>query len=183
MRVRKSFLCAYHFLLQLYPSDFRKRFAPEMLELAEAAAPTEWPLIFGDTSVAIVRCWVEAAAIRPTAMPAEPNGYLALGESRLTPFRLLQGFAGAIAIILGLCYVSSLEYWQLPSYPECKPISTKDALSRARTEIALGSNTKERLLFPRAVWDGIKTPSGRTFVQPELGFPAPRTHTTHYAGY
>jgi hypothetical protein len=122
--------CAYRFLLQLYPSAFRKRFGPEMLELAEAAETTEWPLSFGDTSVVIIRSWAEAAATHSTATRAEPNGYLALGESSLTPSRLFQGFALAVAMILGLCYISSLEYWQLPSYPQCEPIST-GALNRA----------------------------------------------------
>ena len=73
MRVRRCLLCAYRLLLQLYPSAFRKRFAPEMLELAEAAETTEWPLIFGDTSVAIIRSWAEAAATHSTATRAEPN--------------------------------------------------------------------------------------------------------------
>ena len=55
MSARLCLLWAYRCLLQLYPPAFRKRFAVEMLELAEAAEPREWPLIFGDTSVAIVR--------------------------------------------------------------------------------------------------------------------------------
>ena len=140
MRVRRSLLCAYRGLLRLYPPAFRKRFAGEMLELAEAAEPGEWALIFGDTIVAIMRCWVEAAATRPTAMPVEPNGYLALGESPLTAFRLFQGFALAIVMILGLCYVSSLPYWQLPSDPQCKPTSTEGGLNRARAETLLSSD-------------------------------------------
>jgi hypothetical protein len=52
MSTRLCLLWAYRCLLQLYPPAFRKRFAVEMLELAEAAEPREWPLIFGDTSVA-----------------------------------------------------------------------------------------------------------------------------------
>jgi hypothetical protein len=140
VRVRRSLLRAYRGLLRLYPPAFRKRFAGEMLELAEAAEPGEWALIFGDTSVTIIRRWVEAAATRPTAMPVEPNGYLALGESPLTAFRLFQGFALAIVMILGLCYVSSLPYWQLPSDPQCKPTSTEGGLNRARAETLLSSN-------------------------------------------
>ncbi|MGA7907635.1 MAG: hypothetical protein WCA16_09545 [Candidatus Sulfotelmatobacter sp.] len=59
MTARGGVLLGYRVLLQLYPAAFRKRFAPEMLQVAEAAEPAEWPLIFGDTGVAIVRCWME----------------------------------------------------------------------------------------------------------------------------
>jgi hypothetical protein len=61
MNIRRGLLGTYRLLLQLYPPEFRKRFAPEMLELAEAAEAREWPLIFGDTSVAIIRCWTEGS--------------------------------------------------------------------------------------------------------------------------
>ena len=77
MTTQRSFLFGYRLLLQLYPDAFRRRFASEMLELAEAAEPTEWPLIFGDTSVAIIRCWFEGT--RSAAVIAEPNAYLSLG--------------------------------------------------------------------------------------------------------
>ena len=114
MRVRPGLLWAYRLLLRLYPPTFRKRFAPEMLELAEAAEPEEWPLIFGDTSVAIVRCWLEPAATRSAALPAGQDAYLALGESALTASRLLQGLVLSTAMLVGLCYFGSLGYLELP---------------------------------------------------------------------
>ena len=79
MTLRRCLLCTYRLLLQLYPYAFRQRFAPEMLELAEAADPDEWPLIFSDTSLAIVRCWLKPSATTSTLAPAEQDAYLALG--------------------------------------------------------------------------------------------------------
>jgi hypothetical protein len=113
MSLRLS-LWAYRFLLQLYPPAFRKRFAAEMLELAEAAEPAEWTLILGDTSVAIVRCWLEPIACRSAAVPAGPDAYLALGESSLSTARLFQGLVLSTAILVGLCYFGSLGYLELP---------------------------------------------------------------------
>ena len=123
MSIRRCLLSTYRLLLQLYPPAFRKRFAPEMLELAEAADPTEWPLIFGDTSVAIVRSWLEPSATSSTAVPAGQDTYLALGGFALTGSRILQGFALSIAIFLGLCYVGSLGYVELP---RCHPIAAEN---------------------------------------------------------
>lgn len=123
MRIRRCLLFTYRFLLQLYPCAFRERFAPEMLELAEAAEASEWPLIIGDTSVAIVRCWLEPAPSSSTVVPAGRDTYLALGESVLSASRLLQGFVLSIAIILGLCYVSSLGYLELP---KCHAIAAEN---------------------------------------------------------
>src|ERR1700691_2781855 len=114
MRMRLGLLWAYRFLLQLYPPAFRKRFAMEMLELAEAAEPAEWPLIFGDTGVAIVRCWLDTDASRSAALPAGQDAYLAVGESALSVARLFQGLVLSTAIILGLCYFGSLGYLELP---------------------------------------------------------------------
>src|SRR5271169_3859946 len=105
MSTRLCLLWAYRCLLQLYPPAFRKRFAVEMLELAEAAERREWPLIFGDTSVAIVRCWLQPAGTSSTVVvPAGQDAYLALGGSGLTASRLLQGLVLSTAIIVGLCY-------------------------------------------------------------------------------
>jgi len=104
MSIQRWMLFAYGLLLRFYPPAFRRRFAVEMLEVAEAAAPTEWPLIFGDTSLAIVRCWIEGT--HSTAVLAEPDAYLALGESRPSASVLLHGLALSIMIIVGLCYVS-----------------------------------------------------------------------------
>jgi len=114
MRMRLGLLWAYRLLLQTYPPAFRKRFAAEMLGLAEAAEPEEWPLIFGDTSVAIVRCWLEPAATGSAAVPAGGDAYLALGESGLSASRLLQGLVLSTAILVGLCYFGSLGYLELP---------------------------------------------------------------------
>ncbi len=125
MNIRRCLVFTYRFLLQLYPYAFRERFAPEMLELAEAAEPTEWPLIFGDTSVAIVRCWLEPAATSSTAVPAGHDAYPALGESTLTASRLLQGLVLSSAILLGLSYVGSVGYLQLP---KCHPIAAESVL-------------------------------------------------------
>lgn len=123
MSIRRCLLFTYRFLLRLYPCAFRERFAPEMLEVAEAAEPTEWPLIFGDTSVAIVRCWLEPAPSSSTVVPAGQDAYLALGEFALTASRLFQGFVLSLAIILGLCYLGSIDYLQLP---KCHPIAAEN---------------------------------------------------------
>jgi hypothetical protein len=123
--MRLCLLWAYRFLLRLYPPAFRRRFAPEMLELVEAAEPGEWPLIFGDTSVAIVRCWLGPAANSSTVVPAGQDAYLALGGSALTASRLLQGLVLSTAIIVGLCYVGSLGYLELP---KCHSIAAENVL-------------------------------------------------------
>lgn len=122
MTIRRCLLGTYRVLLQLYPPAFRRRFAPEMLELAEAAEPAEWPLIFGDTSVAIVRCWLGPDATA-TVVPAGQDAYLALGESALAPARLLQGFVLSLAVILCICYVGSLGYLDLP---KCHAIAAEN---------------------------------------------------------
>jgi hypothetical protein len=114
MSMRLGLLWAYGVLLQLYPPAFRKRFATEMLELAEAAEPAEWLLIFGDTGVAIVRCWLEPATSRSAAVPVGQDAYLALGDSGLGVSRLFQGLVLSTAIIVGVCYVGSLGYLDLP---------------------------------------------------------------------
>jgi hypothetical protein len=85
----------------MYPSAFRKRFASEMLELVGAAELREWPLIFADTSVAIVRCWFEGSP--STAVPTEPNAYISLGGSSLRNLGL--GFVFSTAIMAGLVYM------------------------------------------------------------------------------
>lgn len=104
MNLHRSWLRAYRLLLQLYPPAFKKRFASEMLEVAAADESPEWPLIFADTGVAIVRCWIEGT--HSTAVLAEPNGYLSLGGSPVRPLGLLQGFILSTAIITGVCYVA-----------------------------------------------------------------------------
>jgi hypothetical protein len=121
MNIRLCLLCGYRVLLWFYPPAFRKRFAPEMLELAEAAEPGEWPLIFGDTGVAIVRCWLQGTGSTPVL--AEPGAYLALGGSAVRGLGLLQGFALSVAIIGGVCYA----VYRTPCCPQCTVTSSVSA--------------------------------------------------------
>lgn len=104
MNIRNYFLHAYRILLVFYPPAFRKRFAPEMLELAAAAELTEWPLIFSDTGVAIVRCWLEGT--RSTTVLAETNAYVPLKEAPISAFTLIPGLVLSILIIAGFSYVN-----------------------------------------------------------------------------
>ena len=117
MNTQQVVLGAYRLLLQFYPPAFRKRFAPEMLELAEAAGPAEWPLIFGDTSVAIVRCWVEGSP--STAALTEPNEYFALGGSPVRSLGL--GFVLSTVILGSLAYVG---YRWPPPCQSTRPLLT-----------------------------------------------------------
>lgn len=110
--MQRCVLFAYGLLLLLYPPAFRRRFTTEMLEIAAAAEPAEWPLIFGDTSLAIVRLWLEPGVPHTAPVTAEPDAYLALGESGLPTLRILQGLA--MVIVLGLSYLGSLGYLELP---------------------------------------------------------------------
>ena len=103
MNIQSCLLCAYRLMLVCYPPSFRKRFGPEMLELAAAAEPTEWPLILGDTSVAIVRCWLEGSH---STSVAEPNAYVPLREPPISAFVLLPGLVLSVLIIAGFSYVN-----------------------------------------------------------------------------
>jgi len=136
MTVQGCLLFAYRCLLWLYPAGFRRRFAAEMVELAEAAEAGEWPLIFSDTSVGVVRSWLQTAKDGATVVGAEPDGYLALGESPLPALRIVQGFVLSAGIILGACYISSVpSLWRFPDYPNCKAISAKNARPAKDTSI------------------------------------------------
>lgn len=119
MILRGSVLFAYSLLLRLYPSAFRQRFGTEMLQLAEAAEPAEWPLIFGDTGAAIVRSWLEGSP--STAALAEPNAYLAIGGSPVRGSALVHGLVISIVLIAGFCYAS---YRWPPPCPNQKQILT-----------------------------------------------------------
>src|SRR5207302_9306577 len=99
MNIRNYLLFAYRILLVYYPPSFRRRFAPEMLELAAAAELSEWPLIFGDTSVAIVRCWVEGS--HSTAALPEPNAYLPVRESPVSAIVFIPGLVISLLMIAG----------------------------------------------------------------------------------
>jgi hypothetical protein len=112
MNFQRCFLTAYRLLLLFYPAPFRRRFAPEMLEIAESADIAEWPLIFGDTCVAILRCRI--VGIPSTDALPEPNAYLAIGGSPVRRWGFLRGFVLTLAILVGLCYFS---HWT--AYREC----------------------------------------------------------------
>ena len=120
MKTQRSFLLGYRLLLQFYPGAFRRRFASEMLELAEAAKPTEWPLIVGDTSVAIIRWWFDGT--RSAAVITEPNAYVSVGGFPVSGLGLLQGLILSIAIVVGVCYVN---YRWAPSRSYCPRISSE----------------------------------------------------------
>src|ERR1051326_6437706 len=104
MTLHQGFLFGYRQLLRLYPPAFRERFGTEMLELAKAADGSDQPLIFGDTSFAIVRCWFEGT--HSTALVPESNAYLSLGESSLRPSRILQGMVLFLAMVAGVIYIN-----------------------------------------------------------------------------
>jgi hypothetical protein len=123
MTRQRCLLGAYRILLEFYPPAFRRRFAEEMLELAEAAEPGEWALMFGDTSLGIVRCWLEGG--RLSSAVAEQNGYISLGDSTVLRWRLLQGFVLSVAILIGLCYFSD---WT--AYRECPGKTSESASAR-----------------------------------------------------
>ena len=116
MNMRRCLLFSYRILLATYPPTFRRRFAAEMLELASSAELSEWPLIFGDTGLAIVRCWLETASTDGAVEPDATHGYLfsSLGKSALPASRLLQGLVLSTVIGLSLCYFVSLGYRPSP---------------------------------------------------------------------
>lgn len=112
MTLQRCMLFTYRGLLLFYPAAFRRRFAPEMLQIAEDSAPREWPFIFGDTGASIVRSWWEGSASSGPA--SDPNAYLALGSSGLSASALIRGLALSMAILIGFCYASSLGVADLP---------------------------------------------------------------------
>lgn len=117
MTTQSSLLFAYRQLLRLYPSGFRQRFAQEMLETAESADLSEWPLIFSDTGVTIVSTWLQPRAGRSTAAAVQGE-YLSLGEPSVKPARLFQGLGVATAVVLLACYITTFTVWHLPTYPD-----------------------------------------------------------------
>lgn len=132
MRIQRCVLRAYGLLLRMYPSAFRKRFASEMLELVDAAESREWPLIFADTSVAIVRCWFEGSP--STAATTEPNAYLSLGGSSLRNMGL--GFVLSTAIVAGLAYMG---YRSSPPCSGTSSVLTQTAPPEAAAATAAAS--------------------------------------------
>ena len=104
MNFRPSFLFAYRLLLKFYPPSFKQRFGSEMFEVAEACEPTDWALIFGDTTVGVVRSWFEG--IHSASALAEPNAYIPVGGSSVKAFGFLQGLVLTVGIIAGIAYVN-----------------------------------------------------------------------------
>jgi hypothetical protein len=140
MNPQRFFLGSYRMLLQLYPQAFRRRFAPEMLQLAEAAEPADWLLILGDTSVAIVRCWIEGSPSTETA--PEPNPYMPLGGYPVRASGFLHGFVLSTAIILVLAYMgfrwppacsaSRTTLTHIVASPQAKAHTAPDGAPRSR---------------------------------------------------
>lgn len=126
MNLHRVLLRAYSALLRLYPSSFKRRFATEMLEVAQAAETADLPFFLCDTAASVLQTWLEVARTGATA-PAEPDCYLALGESRLTAARLAQGFVLSVAILLATCYISRLPFWQLPADGDCRAAYSQKA--------------------------------------------------------
>ncbi len=114
MNIRRGLLLVYRFLLYFYPYAFRQRFATEMMQLAAEAEPGEWPLILGDTGLAIVRSWLEPSSPASIVTPGRQDAYVAIGGSALSASRLFLGLALSLSIILGLCYAGSLGNVDLP---------------------------------------------------------------------
>jgi hypothetical protein len=114
MNIQGCLLFSYRFLLYLYPNPFRERFATEMMQLAAEAEPAEWPLILGDTSLAIVRIWLEPPSASSIISPTHQDAYVAVGGSALSASRLFLGLALSLSIILGLCYAGSLGTVEMP---------------------------------------------------------------------
>ena len=113
MNIRRCLLFSYRILLNFYPYAFRERFASDMMQMAAEAAPADWPLILGDTGLAIVRTWLHPA--HPASVGATgQDAYVAIGGSPLSAPRLIQGLALALVLILGLSYAGSLGVVELP---------------------------------------------------------------------
>lgn len=123
MNIRWILLFAYRQVLRLYPAEFRERFGEEMMEIAGAAEFSEWPLIFGDTSITIARSWIRPSALRPVAAGAVAGQYLSIGESPVNPAKLLQGLGIATIVVLLACCLSKITVWHFPTdcdYAQCR---------------------------------------------------------------
>jgi len=123
MSTRLCLLWAYRCFLQLYPRRSENVLRLRCWSWQKQPKLGNGPLIFGDTSVAIVRCWLQPAGTSSTVVPAGQNAYLVLGESELTAWRLLQGLVLSTAIIVGLCYAGSLGN---PELPKCHSIAAEN---------------------------------------------------------
>jgi hypothetical protein len=129
MNIRKCLLDVYRILLFLYRPSFRRRFAPEMLELAAAAEISEWPLIFGDTGVGIVRCWLEGTH---SANLADANAYTQLRGSPIRASVFIPGLILSIVIVAGWSYAN---YQWPPPCPNGVHVVTR-VVNPSRSQIA-----------------------------------------------
>jgi len=109
----------------------QRRCRDEMLQTAEAAELSEWPLILGDTSVTIVRSWLQPR-VSSAAVASGTGEYLSVGESPIKPWKLFQGLTLATALVLCACYISTLTVWHLPSYPDDRVCGRKPFLVARR---------------------------------------------------
>ena len=125
MKIQGCLFSAYRVLLRFYPPAFRQRFAAEMLEIAGAAEPSDWPLIFGDTGVAIVRCWIEGT--HSASVETEPTAYVPIGESQISVARMLPGMVLAGAILAGLFYVNNR--WPPPCPDQIRTHASRNAVT------------------------------------------------------
>lgn len=121
MTLRNCLLFTYRALLWLYPPEFRQRFAPEMAQLVEASEPAEWPLMFGDTALAVVRCWFSGT--RSVAL-AENNPYVPVGSARISASVLIPGLVLSLITLAGWSYVENR--WP-PPCPDTIQIVTRVA--------------------------------------------------------
>lgn len=119
MNFRTLPLRAYAVLLWLYPRAFRERFAPEMMQIAESIAISEWPLVFSDTSMAIVRCWIEGSHVTPVS--AEQHAYVPVGEFRLNISGLIPGVVLSLLVMAGVGYIN---YRWPPACPKTEHLLT-----------------------------------------------------------
>lgn len=104
MNLQRCMLAAYAALLRFYPAPFREHFGQEMLQVAEESGSSDWPFIFGDTAVGVVRCWIEGT--RSKASVEQPNAYVAVGGSGVNAFRLVPGVVLSVLIVAGVFYAS-----------------------------------------------------------------------------
>lgn len=128
MTIRPTLLFAYRQILRLYPAHFRERFGEEMMEIADAAEFSDWPVIFGDTSITIARSWMRSSALRPVAAGTVAGQYLSIGESPVNPAKLLQGLGIATIVVLLACCLSRVAVWHFPTdcdYAQCKASSAE----------------------------------------------------------
>ena len=119
MNFRTLPLRAYAVLLRLYPRAFRERFAPEMMQIAESIAPAEWPLVFSDTSMAIVRCWIEGSYV--ASAPVDLDAYVPVGGFRLNISGLLPGVVLSLVVMAGVGYIN---YRWPPACPNTEHLLT-----------------------------------------------------------